>query len=75
MNLYLLETKGIENYYVIANDPTQAKEKLESDLAKASYSGRIAAHEVTVITLLAKQTIIIKEKPDFSNGHNLIIVD
>lgn len=39
-NLYLLTTQGLGQFYVIANDPTQAQNALIDLLGKEDYSFR-----------------------------------
>lgn len=72
MNLYLLETNKLGDYYLIAKSPNDAKEKLEGDLNKADY-GFSDDREVKVITLLAKELGEFPEgKPNFSSNNRLL---
>lgn len=73
MNLYLLETNKLGDYYLIAKSPNEAKEKLEVDLNKANY-GFSDGREVIVITLLAKEIGEFPDgKPNFSSKNRLLL--
>ena len=71
-NLYLLKTKNLGEYYVIADHPTEAQKKLEGDLNKASY-GYANDREVQSIQLIAKELQDFpRDVPNFSSGCNLL---
>lgn len=71
-NLYLVKTKKLGDYYVIADNPTDAQQKVEGDLTKSAY-GFTQDREVEVIQLLAKELQDFPEgKPNFSSGNNLL---
>lgn len=75
MNLYLLKTKGLGEFYLIAKTPNDAQNKLESDLEKSDY-GFYKDREVEVITLLSKKMKDFPEgKPNFSSSHKLLFAD
>ena len=70
--LYLLKTKNLGEYYVIAEHPTEAQKKLEDDLNKAAY-GYSNDREVQSISLLAKELQDFPtDMPNFSSGCNLL---
>lgn len=74
MNLYILETNKMGNFYVIAKTPNDAKEKLEGDLNKANY-GLSDSREVRVITLLAKEIGNFPvDIPNFSSKNKLLFL-
>lgn len=74
-NLYLVKTKKLGDYYVIAKNPTDAQEKVEGDLTKSDY-GFSKDREVEIIQLLAKEVLDFpKDKPNFSSGNNLLFAD
>ena len=71
-NLYLLKTKNLGEFYVIAEHPTEAQKKLEGDLVKGSY-GYTNDREVQSIQLIAKELQDFPEgQPNFSSGCNLL---
>lgn len=71
-NLYLLKTKNLGEYYVIADHPTEAQKKLEGDLKKAGY-GFDKEREVQSIQILAKELQDFPENmPNFSSGCTLL---
>ena len=77
MNLYSL-TNGIGTFYVVANDPTEAKLLLESNLDKADYGFSVDREVVTVVLLTHEVTSNFNGKPSFcmkSVGNRLIIKD
>lgn len=55
MNLYYVTTKGHFHLYVVAEDPTKAKEKVDKYLKEQDY-GFYDARIVTEIKLLAEST-------------------
>lgn len=73
MKLYLLTTKGLGDFYLIAKTPNDAEEKLKSLLDKADY-GFSDKRKVENIKLLAEEVGSFPEStPFFSSGHNLIL--
>ena len=75
LNLYLVKTKKLGEYYVVATNPTTAQEKVEADLMKSDY-GYSAGREVEIIQLLAREVQDFpKDKPNFSGGNNLLFAD
>jgi hypothetical protein len=75
MKLYLLSTKGLGDYYVIAQSTDAAETELIRllNLAEYGFSGN---REVNNIKLISKElTYFPKDKPNFTNrGGELIIV-
>jgi len=72
MNLYTCNTKKF-SYYVLANDPNEARDKVETMLNIADYGFR-DEREVNVINLIAKEiTEFPVGKPNFSSGNKLIL--
>lgn len=72
-SLYLLETRSLGTYYVIADDPTQARNKLRGLLDKADY-GFNHYREIMVIKLIARElTYFPEDKPNFSSDDTIII--
>lgn len=72
MNLYLLETQKLGDFYLIAKTPNDAKDKLEGDLDKADY-GFSDDRKVKVITLLAEELGEFPEgTPNFSSKNKLL---
>lgn len=74
MKLYrLLNQLGI--YYVVANDPTDAENRLMSLLNRADY-GFSDKRKVREIEVLAEElNEFPRGKPNFSSGHSLILPD
>ena len=71
-NLYLVKTKNLGEFYVIADNPTDAQEKVEGDLTKASY-GFDKDRAVVQINVLGKEVQDFpRDKPNFSGGDNLL---
>lgn len=77
-NLYLVTTKGLKDYYVIANDPTEAEKALfkifeEQDYGFSDY--RIVKN-IEIIGKSFKPDSRKKDKPFLSDKEaNLLIVD
>ena len=71
MNLYFVETRKFI-YYVIAEHPTQAQEKLEDLLCKADYGFKENRH-VIKITLMAQCIKNYNGKPFINPDENLIL--
>jgi hypothetical protein len=73
MELYLIATKALGEFYVVDTDPTSAAEKLGSLLSKSDY-GHYGSREITNIKILGKElSNFPEEKPNFSSGHNFIL--
>jgi len=76
MNLYLLTTEGLGDFYLVANNPLEAQKKLEGELNKADY-GFDYKRKVKVIKHLAEE---LKDsfgqgELNFSSKNNLIITE
>ncbi len=71
--LYLIKTKGLGEFYVIAQSATQAQVKVETELAVSDY-GFSDDRAVTTIDIVALE---IREFPEgklnFSSKNKLII--
>lgn len=72
-NLYLVTNK-IKQWYVIAPDPTSAKNKLEQLLNSADYSFS-NDRMVTNIELLANECIDANGDLYFSGNYNKLIIN
>lgn len=73
MNLYLLTTRGLGEFYMVANDPTEAEGRLQELLARADYGIR-DKRQVINIQWLATEIGTFREKPFFSSGNKLILL-
>lgn len=77
MNLYLLTTTGLGDYYVVASDPTSAECHLKSMLDSADY-GYTHNRKVVNIKLMATKVqndFGVSKRPNFSSGDNLILTN
>lgn len=74
-HLYLLQTKELGSFYIIAEDSAKAETLLKEKLREADY-GFSDARKVHTISILASElTEFPKGKPNFSSGNKLIIPD
>lgn len=75
MNLYLLSTKKLDDFYLLANNPLEAQTSLEHELNKADY-GFYDDRKVVNIRLLAEEIEVANksDKLNFSSKKKLIIV-
>lgn len=75
MKLYLLKTKGLKDFYVVAEDPTEACNRLTSMLNKSDY-GFSDNRRITQIDILADEITLFggNPKPNFSNNVTQIIL-
>ena len=76
MNLYLLETKSYnQQYYVVAEHPTQAQEYLKKmlDIAGYDYTDNRNAIKISFMAKLVTEKDW-NGKPNFNKGSNLLIV-
>ena len=72
MKLYLLTTKQVGDFYVVAENTNDAEIKLKGLLDKADY-GFYESRDVKNIEVLANEVTEFSNKPFFSNGSNLIL--
>jgi hypothetical protein len=73
MTLYLLTTKGLGDFYIIAKDSLHATNVLGLNLDKADY-GFSSQREVENIKIIAKEITTFSEgKLNFSSGNKLIL--
>ena len=73
MNLYLLSTKRLGDFYVLAESPNDAEFKLSESLSLADY-GFDAYRKVDNIKLVAEEIMEFpKGRPNFASGKKLII--
>lgn len=73
MNLYLLTTAGLGDFYVVEKCPTSAEKRL-INLFIASDYGNPRRRLVTNIKVLSNELYNFPEnKPNFSSGFNLIL--
>lgn len=72
MNLYLVTNK-INDFYVLAEHPTEAQEKLEAKLDAADYGfpDDRKAKKIELVTCAITDSF--NGKPFFCNGNRLII--
>jgi transcription elongation factor GreA-like protein len=71
--LYLLSTQGLGDFYLVANSPNDAEDKLKLLLNKSDY-GISEKRKVINIKLLAEELYNFPEtKPNFSSGNTLIL--
>lgn len=75
MNLYLLTTVNLGDFYLIASNPLDAQEKLEGELSKANY-GFSDDRKVNNIKLIAEQIGFSynSDKLNFSSKNKLILI-
>ncbi len=73
--LYLISTKGLGDFYVIADNPAYAQNELEDSLVGADY-GVKEDQKIENIKILAQEIAIDDEKERaFWNGNKLMIVN
>ena len=73
MNLYLISTKELGDFYVLSEDPTKAAEQLNEALNKADYGFR-SQRKIVSIKILANEIYDFPEgKPLFSTGNRLLL--
>ena len=73
MELFLLTTEGLGNFYIVENDPTSARTRLTELLIKSDY-GLSKDRKIINIEILASEiSNFPKNKPNFSSGDRLII--
>lgn len=71
--LYLLSTQGLGDFYLVAETPNDAEDKLKVLLNKSDY-GISDKRKVNNIKLLAEELYNFPEnKPNFSSGNRLIL--
>lgn len=71
--LFLVSTKGLGDFYIVATTPNDAETTLTSALNKTDY-GFSKDRKITNIKILADQLMDFPSgKPFFSSGNNLII--
>lgn len=71
--LYLLSTQGLGDFYLVANTPNDAEDKLKLLLNKADY-GFSEKRKITNIKTLAEELYNFpKNSPNFSSGNTLIL--
>ena len=71
--LYLLKTKGLGDFYVVASSATEAEKRLEELLDLASYGFRPDRNLVTIQILAQELTEFPKGKPCFSGEEQTLI--
>ena len=76
MKLYKLETRGIGIFHVVANDPTEAENRLKELLSQAAY-GFTSDRVVLSIGLISQEVVLFggAPKPCFSDDYKLILPD
>ncbi len=74
MKLYLLTTKGLGDFYMVADSPSDAENTLREELDKANY-GYEDNRDVLNIQFLAKEleSLRAEEPLFFSSKNNLIL--
>lgn len=73
MKLYLLTTAGLGDFYVIADNPSEAESHVLELLNKADY-GFTSQRKICNIKVVAEEVgEFPKDKPNFSSGNNLIL--
>ena len=73
MELYLVSTVGLGDFYIVEKCPTSAVAKLRELLSKSDY-GISDKRIVTNIKILGKELYNFPEnKPNFSSGNTLIL--
>lgn len=74
MKLYLLETQGLNSFYVVAKDPTEAENRLKKLLEEGDF-GFTSRRLVTSINLLSEEVPLFggKPKPNFNDEYRLIL--
>lgn len=75
MILYLLTTKGIGDFYVIANNVLEAQQRLDGLLYAAKYSHSTARKIIHFEVLTEELTEFPLNKPNFSSGNRLILLN
>lgn len=73
VNLYLLSTVGLGDFYLISPDPTSAERLLESLLNKADYGLSDKRKVIRISILTSELGEFPSGKPNFSSGNKLII--
>ncbi len=66
MNLYLLTTKGLGDFYIVEESPNDAEDKLTNVLTIADY-GFVKDRKIINIKLIAQEMQEYNNKP-FING-------
>lgn len=73
MTLYLIETSGLGDFYVLSDGTTNAELKLSKMLDKADY-GFSKDRAIVSIKIIAHEILEFpKGRPNFSSGNRLII--
>jgi len=75
-NLYLITTKGLGDYYVIANDPTEAQDSLIKIFNAQNY-GNSKNRKIINIKWLSESfysDLLDKSKPFLSNKDNRLLI-
>ncbi len=73
MNLYLLTTSGLGDFYLVAKSPNDAESKLNTLLDRADYGFR-QKRKVENIRLLSEEvTEFPAGIPNFSSGNRLVL--
>lgn len=75
-NLYLLTTKGLGQFHVIANDPTQAQESLLKILDEQDYGFKSERQVTNIewITEAFKPDFTDKSRPFLSSKENRLLI-
>lgn len=75
-NLYLVTTNGLGDYYVLANDPTEAQNTLKRILDEQSY-GTSDGRRITNIKWLSEtigKLLIDNTKPFLSDKYKRLLI-
>ena len=74
-NLYLLTTNGLGEFYLVAENPNDAKEKLELELNKSDYgfSGKRKVENIKILASEIKVDHNDGDKLNFSSDDRLLI--
>jgi hypothetical protein len=80
-NLYLLTTKGLGNYHVLANSPTEAQDSLKRILDEQNYGnpddrrivniGGLQRHLVNRQTMVRNHSYLTNQKRENIQGANV----
>lgn len=76
MKLFLIKTKGVKEFYIVANDPTEACYRLTNMLDKSDY-GYSDSRRITQIDILADEITLFGSSsptPNFSNSCTQLIL-
>ena len=74
MNLYLLTTRGLGEFYCVANDPTQAETMLTRLLDRANYGVFTKRRVVNIQWLSQSKADVSAELPMFSHKESNLLI-